>query len=187
MTRNFALTFPPISTLKAAAIGFSLVWILGLAIPVPMLALDGSDGAALAGHELEFALRSLLVHGLAAISLVVVSASLGRRAQIAGLVAAGLSLMQWVLETAIAAGADTSLIATVNHLDGLKMLALAGIVVAGAHAVPRWLRAIGAVLAPALIVSAAGYGLLIEALAPAAYVSLPLLLVWITGAGLSRR
>jgi hypothetical protein len=66
------------------------------------------------------------------------------------------------------------------------MVALAGIVVAGAHAVPRWLRAVGVVLVPALIVSAAGYGLLIESLAPAAYVSLPLLLVWITGAGLGR-
>jgi len=186
MIRNFALTSHSFAPLRAAAIGFSLVWLLGLAIPVPMLALDGSDASALAGHELEFALRSLLVHGLAAISLVVVSASLGRRAQIAGIVAAGLSLTQWVLETVIAGGADASLITAVNHLDGLKMIALAGIVVAGAHAVPRWLRVVGAVLAPALIVSAAGYGLLIEALAPAAYVSLPLLLVWITGAGLRR-
>jgi len=50
----------------------------------------------------------------------------------------------------------------------------------------RWLQAVGAILAPALAVSAAGYLALVPSLALAAFVSLPLLLVWVTGAGLAK-
>src|SRR3954452_19867777 len=106
MAHNFALParrFAPLA-LPLAAVGFTLAWLLGLAIPVPATDLDAPGQAvssALAGHELAFALRSLLVHGLAGVALVTVAATLGRRARIAGFVAAGLSLLQWTLETAL--------------------------------------------------------------------------------------
>jgi hypothetical protein len=55
----------------------------------------------------------------------------------------------------------------------------------GAAILPRWLGYTGAVLAVALIVSGLGYLLLDTTLAPAAAVSLSLLLIWVTGAGLT--
>jgi hypothetical protein len=175
--------------LRIAAVGFTLAWVLGLAIPVPATDLDAPGhavSAALAGHELAFAARALLVHGLAAVALVTVAASLGRRARIAGLVAAALSAVQWMLESALAAGGSGSLLEAVNRIDGVKMVALAALVLTGSHLLPRWLRAVGAILVPALIISAAGYLALVTSLAVAAFVSLPLLLIWVTGAGLAQ-
>jgi hypothetical protein len=191
MPNNFVLParIAAATTLRAAAIAFTLVWLLGLAIPVPATDIDATGQAvasALAGHELEFALRALLVHGLAAVALVTVAGALGRRAQFAGLIAAGLSVVQWGLETLLAAGGSGALQEAVNRLDGLKMLALAALVLAGARALPQWLRGVGAALVVALAVSAAGYLFLVPSLAAAAYLSLPLLLVWVTGAGLAR-
>jgi hypothetical protein len=116
MTRNFALA---INWLPVAAVAFTLAWLIGLAIPVPMVDVNASP-AALSGSETELALRSLFVHGFAAVALLVVGWGLSRP------------------------------------------------------------------LAIALVVSAAGYGLLVPSLAAAAFVSLPLLLVWMTGSGLSR-
>jgi hypothetical protein len=179
MTRNFPLS---ISWLPVAAVAFTLVWLVGLAIPVPMVDVDASP-AAFAGHETELALQSLFVHGFAAVALLVVGWGLSRPLAIA---AAGLSLVQWVLETAFAAGGPDGLMEATNRLDGVKMLVLAGLIVAGARIAPRWLRALAPVAAIALVVSAAGYGLLVPSLAAAAFVSLPLLLIWITGSGLSR-
>ncbi|HEX6024334.1 MAG TPA: hypothetical protein VFZ00_20265 [Solirubrobacter sp.] len=179
MTRNFALN---ISWLPVAAVGFTLVWLLGLAIPVPMVDVDASP-AALAGHESEVALRSLFVHGFAAAALLAVGWGLSRPLAIA---AAALSLMQWAMETAFAAGGPDALIEATNRVDGVKMLVLAALVLAGARLAPRWLRLLAPVTAVALVVSAAGYGLLVPPLAAAAFVSLPLLLIWITGSGLAR-
>jgi hypothetical protein len=48
---------------------------------------------------------------------------------------------------------------------------------------PRWLGYIAALLAVALVVSGAGYLVLNATLAQAVFVSGPLLLVWVTGAG----
>ena len=180
---------PAHGSLRLAAVGFTLAWLLGLAIPVPGTDVDATGhavAAALAGHEAEVALRALLVHGLAAVALVTVAVALGRRARIAALVAAALSLAQWALETTLAAGGSGALMEAVNRLDGLKMIALAALVLAGSRTLPRWLQAVGAVLVPALAVSAAGYLALVPWLALAAFVSLPLLLVWVTGAGLAK-
>lgn len=111
MSRNFVLQRRTAAapSLAVAAFGFSLVWLLALAAPVPMTALDASDAtavAALAGHEAEIAIRAVLAHGLAAVAIVIVAGGIG-------------------------------------------------------------------------------YALLVPALAPAAYLSLPLLLVFMTGSGLA--
>src|SRR5829696_1033363 len=182
MTRNFAVAAPAFNWVRIAAVAFTLVWLIGLAVPVPMVDV-GASPAALAGHETELALQSLLVHGFAAMALLVVGWGLSRPLAIT---AAALSLIQWVLETAFAAGGPDGLIEATNRLDGVKMLVLAGLVLAGARVAPRWLRVLAPVTAVALVVSAAGYGLLVPSLAVAAIVSLPLLLISITGSGLTR-
>jgi hypothetical protein len=185
--------------LRAAAVGFSLAWIAGLSVPVPLVDVDApasAAAAALSGHEGELALQSLFVHGLAAAAIVVITLAVaralgqglaGRVARGAGLAAAGISVLQCALELTFAGTSDGSLIEAVNRLDGVKMVTLGVLALAGSTAValPRWLRALGPVLAVAIFVSAAGYGLLMPALAPAAYVSLPLLLVWMTASGLA--
>jgi hypothetical protein len=189
--------------LLVAAVGYSVAWILGLMVPVPAVDLDASAQAVVAsvvGHEGAVALRALLVHGLAGIALLTVAVALARAAGsrsvlVAGVVAAGLSLVQFVLELVLTgpagSGSVPSLVDAVNRLDGVKMFALAALALAGAAAirrgagVPRWLSGLGVVLAVALVVSGVGYALLIPALGQAAYVSLPLLLIWVTGTGVA--
>jgi hypothetical protein len=185
--------------LRTAAVGFSLAWMAGLSVPVPLVDVDAPASVAaatLSGHEGELAVQSLFVHGLAAAAIVVITLAVaralgdGRAARIAraaGLAAAGLSVLQCVIELVFAATSEGGLIEAVNRLDGVKMVALGVLALAGSTAValPRWLRALGPALAVAIFLSAAGYGLLMPALAPAAYLSLPLLLVWMIGSGLA--
>ena len=78
----------------------------------------------------------------------------------------------------------------INRLDGGKMLILAGLAIAGFSLVqrgrtglPRWLAAAALALAAALAISSIGYLLLLDGPALAAWVSLPLLLVWVCGTG----
>ena len=171
-----------------------------------MIDLDASASAALdavTGHEAATALRSLLAHGLAGLALVAVALGIGRAgagraaaiARTAGLTAAALSFLQCALELILAgpvasagdAGTAGALVDAVNHIDGLKMLALAALAAGGAATklLPRWLGILGVVLAFSLVVSGTAYGLLIPALAPAAAPALLLLLVWIAGTGLA--
>ena len=50
---------------------------------------------------------------------------------------------------------------------------------------PRWLRWTGVALVAAIIASGIGYALLSNTFALAAWVSLPLLLIWVAGAGIA--
>jgi hypothetical protein len=77
----------------------------------------------------------------------------------------------------------------VNRLDGVKMLALAAVAAylaarGLAARTPSWLRATAALAAAALTVSGLAYLTLSGALAGAAYVSGPLLLLWIAATGI---
>ena len=78
----------------------------------------------------------------------------------------------------------------VNRLDGVKMFLLAVMAVAGTvlarrtGLLPRWLRQAGVALAAAITASGIGYALLNNTFALAAWASLPLLLAWVTGAGI---
>jgi peptidoglycan/LPS O-acetylase OafA/YrhL len=77
-----------------------------------------------------------------------------------------------------------------NRLDGVKMLALAGVAAylaargASARPAPRWLRATAGLAAVALASSAVAYLSLSNALAWTVYVSGPLLLLWIAATGI---
>jgi len=81
-----------------------------------------------------------------------------------------------------------SLADAVNRLDGVKMLAIAAaaawLAVAG-PALPRWLRAVTVPLSLSLIASGYAYLTLANGLGWTAYVSGPLLLLWVGGAGVA--
>ncbi len=130
--------------------------------------------------------------------------------EIAGLAAAGLSFIQCALglllaRWAVPAGDGSRagvLFELANRADGAKMLLLAVVAVAtivlarrppllpatlmfrAAPVFPAWTVWPSSALAVALLLSGAGSMRLIPALAAAAYLSLPLLLIWVTGAGL---
>ena len=187
-------------------IAYSLSWIAGLAVaaPSPKLTASGASiTAALAGHQAAVVLQFGLTEGLPAAGLAVISIALARAARrsgaaahariaiVAGLAAALVSLVQFVLGVVLAGttnpGSAHLLFESVNRLDGVKMLALAILGLAGATSgvLPRWLRYAGIILAIAITSSAVAYLLLLPGLAALAYVSGPLLLLFITGTGIA--
>lgn len=196
-----------------AGMAYSAVWLAGLAVWPSNLDVTASGRAvvvAYAAHQRQAMLQYLLVEGVAAIALLGVvvtlglaarrrgAATLSRAVLIAGIGAATLSLIQcllgeylagWLAPSGDAARAGI-VFDLINRMDGVKMLALAAVALAGVALVrrlrllPRWLGFTGAALAIALILSGAGYLLLNNALALVAAVSLALLLVWVTATGI---
>jgi hypothetical protein len=164
--------------------------------------------AGYAGHEVAGIAQFVLTEGVAAVCLAVVAlavgragrhSGLGRLTAVTGLVAAALSLAQGVLGAYLVgwlapagrSDAAGTVFETINRVDGVKLFVLAVMAAAGvglarrAGVLPRWLGYVGLALAVAMVASGVGYLLLIGAAAQAAYVSLPLLLIWVTGAGLA--
>jgi hypothetical protein len=196
-----------------AGIVYVVAWVAGLAVWPSNLAVSASDAKVVdsySSHEAAAVTQYLLVEGLAGIALAFVvlalgqaarqrgAERLGRAALIVGLGAATLSVIQAVLGVVLAGSAVPDgdadragfLFDLINRLDGVKMLALAALAIAGIGLVrrgvlPRWLGYTGALLAGALAVSGAGYLLLNRTLAEAAAVSLVLLLVWVPGTGIA--
>jgi hypothetical protein len=171
-------------------------WLGGLAVPVPAPGVGAPAGeiaSSFAGEGGAVAARALLVHGVAAIALLLVVRALarttGRTVLVAGAVAVGLSLVQLVLELVAAgpvlAGSDDELLGRLVHavdrIDGAKLLALAVLVLAAARA--GVLRRTGVVLGALLLLGGAGFLVLSPVVALAAYPALPLLLVWVAVAG----
>jgi hypothetical protein len=165
---------------------------------------------ALAGHQAAAGLQYALTEGVTALFLITViwgvtsaarSSRAGRTMRLAALAATVISLAEcglglW-LSIGLARPGEAGTAGTVNdvitRLDGPKMLLLALAAAAAAMAVrgrtlplPRWLSPFAAVLAIAIAVSGAGYLALSEPAASAAWVSLPLLIVFVTAAGLAR-
>jgi hypothetical protein len=191
--------------LIAVGVGYSLSWLAGLAVPAPSPRF-GAPGAevvaALAGHGPAFVTQFALTEGLPAVGIAVISAALagtarrngaagaGRFVLAAGLVAAVISAVQFALGLALTAttapGAAHLLYASVDRLDGAKMLALAVLAAAAATvtALPRWLRYAGIALAVAITCSGLVYLLLVAPLAAAAGPALVLLLAFMTGCGI---
>jgi hypothetical protein len=117
---------------------------------------------------------------------------------VAGVAAAAISLLQCavglVLAGFLAPDGETRwagrVFDLINRWDGVKMVALAAMAAAGVGlsrraVLPRWLGYVAVSLVAALLVSGAGYLLLSETPAQAVLVAGPLLLVWVTGAGVA--
>lgn len=153
-----------------------------------------------ADHRLASALQSLSVHGVAAIALLGVlvaahrSVRSNRVAHAAGVAGVVLSIVQLGLglwRSAWSTGTMTAdLVAAIDRLDGVKMLAFAvmiGAAVRGlrsAGLVGGRMARLGGAATVALAASGAGYLLDVAALETAAFVSLPLLLVWVGTLGI---
>ena len=92
-----------------------------------------------------------------------------------------------VLAATSAPGTAHLLYDAVNRLDGVKMLALAVLAVAAAASgvLPRWLRYAGIALAITITASGVAYLLLLQNLANLAIPAGVLLLVFITGTGIT--
>ena len=196
-----------------AGITYSTAWVLGLVVWPSNLDVDATDAKVVStfgAHQVAAMTQFLLVEGIAAIALAVVVLALGQAARRrgaarfgratvgAGLAAAALSLIQCALGLWLAGSAAPDgrtdqagrLFDLINRIDGVKMFALAAMAVAGVGLVrrgvlPRWLGYTAAFLATALILSGVGYLLLNTTFAQAVFVSGPLLLVWVTGAGVA--
>jgi len=198
--RRWLLTVPGL-----AGLGYSLSWIAGLAVPAPSPGLGASGAgivAALSGHGPALAAQYALTEGLPAAGIALIAVALSRTARrcgatvsarfalVAGLVAAVISAMQFALGLALTAtsapGPAHLLFASIDRLDGAKMLALAvlGAAAATMTALPRWLRWTGIALTVAITCSGLVYLLLIAPLAAAAGPALVLLLAFMTGCGI---
>jgi hypothetical protein len=189
-----------------AGIAYTLSWIAGLAVPAPSPKLTASGAeiiAALTGHEAALAAQFALTEGLPAAGLAIVSIALARAAHrsaatvpawaalIAGAMAALISMLQFALGLVLAGTASPGtahlLYEMVNRLDGVKMLTLAilGLAAAASGVLPRWLRYTGIALAIAITASGIAYLLLLQGLTVLAAPALVLLLLFITGTGIT--
>ena len=206
--RRGLLTVPAV-----AGLAFTASWLAGLAIAPSSTSVRSTGAAVVAGysgHEGAAVTQFVLTEGIASLALAVVVICLGRaglragagtaaRLMIgAGAAAAAVGLVQCMLGvylTVSVVPADHASTAAavsdaVNRLDGVKMFLLAVMAVAGTvlarqtGLLPRWLRWAGVALAVAITVSGIGYALLNNTFALAAWLSLPLLLAWVTGAGI---
>ena len=188
-----------------AGVAYSAAWLVGLAIFSSSTEVRASGAEVLAGyagHQGVAAAQFVLTEVVTAVALTVVALSLGRAGgdtwlaravRITGLVAASIAVVQGVLGVAMTtwavsgghAGAAGALSETISRLDGVKMFVLAGLALAGGApgVLPRWLRVVGFALAGAIVVSGVGYLFLLNGPATAAWVSLPLLMLWVTGTG----
>jgi hypothetical protein len=192
----------------------SLVWVTGLAVWPSNLNVAASGAkvaSAYSGHQGVAMTQYLLVEGAAAIALAVVAIALaraagragaGRAGRVAGLAGSGaaiVSLVQcalglWLVGGAVPNGETAragSLFHLINRMDGAKMLVLATMALAGAAVarrtdlLPRWLRYNAALLAVSLSASGVGYLLLNNAIAQAAAIALPLLMIWVAATGVT--
>jgi hypothetical protein len=198
-----------------AGVAYSVSWVLGLAIFTSSTDVRPSRHDLLAtysGHRVVSMVQFVLTEGIAAIALAVVVVALagaarrageqrvGRIVLATGLSAAAVSVVQAALGLYFAdqlvpghhAGSASRVYEAINRLDGVKMFLLAGLALAGFALIrrvpsllPHWLTYVALGLAVAIAGSGIGYLFLLDTLALAAWVSLPLLLVFVTGAGVA--
>jgi hypothetical protein len=196
-----------------AGIAYAASWVAGLSVAPSSTSVRPTGSAVLASYAGHFGAATaqfVLTEGTASVLLGVVVVALGRaglRAGArrsawltlgAGLTAAAIGIVQCGLGLYLTssvvpagrAGEAAALTDLISRLDGVKMLLLAATAIAAAAMarrtglLPRWLQWTGLALAVAIIASGIGYVLLIGSLALAAWVSLPLLLVWVTSVGI---
>ena len=200
--------------LQAAAVGYSVAWIVGLLLTSSSTDVTSSGSTIVredAPQAAALTLQFLLTEGVAALALLIVvigfwratARSGGRTVGFAaGIAAVAISLSQTALgvcliEIAVRGADDAlarSLMVALNELDGVKMVLLAIMAFAVSSALwrrqvrlPIWLLPTGIATGVALVASAIGYLTGSNAFAAAAWISLPLLLLFITTVGLCVR
>ena len=188
---------------------YVVTWVVGLAVWPVNLALNATAAQVAASHRAhpaEASVQYLRVEGLAALLLGIVLACVLRAnrdrvsrqtvgpvllsavAVITSLTECVLGLLVTAASTGGHAATAGSLFEVLNRLDGVKMFALAGAIAwlaATRPALPRWLRRVTPVVVLALIASGCTYLTLANAFSWTAFVSLPLLLLWVAGAGIA--
>lgn len=193
----------------AASIAYVVTWVVGLAVWPVNLAPNATAAQVAASHRAhpaEASVQYLLIEGLAALLFGIVLACVLRANRDHGsgqttgpallsVVAVITSLTQCILGLLVTAAATGGHVATagslfeaLNRLDGVKMFALAGAtawLAATRPALPRWLRRVTVLEVLALIASGCAYVTLSNAFAWTAFVSGPLLLLWVAGAGIA--
>ncbi len=200
--------------LLAAAVFYVLAWLVGLAIAFSFPASDASPGTwitFLKSNQALVTLQEYLVHGVAAIALVMFAAALYsvlRNADenrflpslvLAGaVIAASVSFVQATLgQVAALKAAGTgdqavvqTLLALDNQADTFKLLALALLVAAGSislrqsNAVGRWISWVGLVTAILLVLGSWSFPLNSAVLGIALDASLLALLGWVLSVGI---
>ncbi|MGI8677165.1 MAG: hypothetical protein ACR2LX_00470 [Jatrophihabitans sp.] len=197
-----------------SGIAYSLSWVVGLFVFSSSTEVRSSGTQVLrsyTGHQGAVALQYVLTEGLPAVLLAAVACLLAqaiserattkRRLVLAGgLAAATVSLVQlalglWLSVGVISdrdAGAAGAIFRSINRLDGVKMLLIAVVALVATRAIrrrdvhlPNWLAQVAAALAATITVSAIGYLALDNTFAVAAWVSLPCLLIFVTGTGIA--
>jgi hypothetical protein len=193
--------------LATAGSAYVAAWVIGLATAPAAPGADAADATIqrfYAGHGAATLFQATLVHGIAGVALAVFVVALARRVAPAGvdslrtvLVAAGLaaaavSLLQYAMEIGLnrVAGSghvsnSATLFHAVNVADTLKLVLLAVAIAAatrpaaGGLALPRWVRGLGWVLPPVLVVGGAAFVINSDGLSAVLAVSLVLLLLWV--------
>lgn len=199
--------------LALAAAAYIVFWVLALTLWSGARSIDMSPQAVVGlygGAPFQATITLIFSEGLAAVPLLIVLVAIGRTVSRRGAIGAGrvvvatgvaavaVSLTECAIGLVLALGAAPAhdaaasglLFDALNRLDGVKMLLLAACALAGSvgpawrvRALPLWLRVVGIALAVAIVASGIGYVFLIAPLAMAAYASLPLLLLWVSGSG----
>ncbi|MGO2750512.1 MAG: hypothetical protein ACTIA6_10720 [Pseudoclavibacter sp.] len=181
-------------------------WVSGLLVGAPEVTPNDTSSTIAEAYATSpsVLVNAALVHGLAAVALYGMSTLLGsermrRATRGAGLATLVLSLVQLggeaLLTFGLASDGSVGMIgldswqvwASIQFVDGLKMLALAAlvlIVLLGQTRRPLWATLVSGATILALVVSAAGFLTLSAPLMLAAYVALPLLLIWAVVAAL---
>lgn len=198
------------SLLVLAGVGFVLSWLAGLSVFSSSTEVRSSGTQihdAYTGHVGAVALHYLLTEGLPAVCLAVVVVAQARAIRpaarmtrtitaVAGLAAVTVSAVQlalglWLsLDLVDDASTDTigTMFGAINRLDGVKMLLLAVLAATVTRAIrrqdldlPAWLAWTATALAITITLSGIGYLTLDNTLATAAWLSLPCLIIFITG------
>lgn len=197
-------TTPSGRMVSVAGAGYVTAWLLGLltgpATPSSS-APDGDIHSYYLEHGQEILSQSSLIHGIAGAALVLLAVALpaataataGLRRTVIGLgcSAALVSFLQVAFAFAAVRGADhdtaaasAGLFDAINVADTVKLVLLAGFVVAvtlaaaRAGMAPRWMRAMTIVLVALLPLGGAAFLVANPILTAMLYASLPLLLAW---------
>jgi hypothetical protein len=194
--------------LPVAGTTYVLAWVLGLLLGPKAPAQTASANeiqAFYVEHPGGIVMQSLLVHGVAGIALGAMALGFARALpawpaealwiRISGLAAAGVSLLQVALALIAVATADSAAPATskalfsaLNDADTVKLILLASFAITitwaatRAGALPTWVRGLGYLLVPLLIVGGLAFVIDNSVLYLVLEISLVVLLVWAASA-----